>query len=120
MIWEIGIWMGYFTLTFIMLILLMKFISLIREWKKDTSFNITVLQILKNLPFFIIMIPLLSLIIDLFLNSEGINDLYISTKTFDYLITESAPRIGALILIWGLIYILFLVVYDKRMEGKVE
>ncbi len=118
MIWEIGIWLGYFSLMFILLILLMKVFSLIQKWRKSSSSSISVLKILKNLPFFIIILPLIELITNLFYNADGINDLYIGAESFDYLITKQAPRIGAILLIWGFIYILYLVVYERKMGGN--
>lgn len=116
-IWQIGMWLGYFALFFVFFLIIMKVINMFNEWRETDSNALTFVNIMKSLPFFMIVFPIFMLIQRVFLGAEDIDDMYIAKESFFFLIKESAPQIGAFILLWGVIYILVLLAYDKRKEG---
>ena len=114
-IWEIGIWLGGFLVFIVVIFLALKVLEIVdtlmkSNKKQDTKFWI--FTFLKYFPFFIIIIPIINLILNIMVDAEGINDITISSMAYHQLIVEQAPLIAGFIIAWTIIYILTLVAFE--------
>ncbi|MFP4052006.1 MAG: hypothetical protein ACLFVB_09750 [Thermoplasmata archaeon] len=116
MIWDLAIWLGGFLLTVIVIFLLLKIISIFEEWKKrektaDAKSNI--LQVMKYVPTFIIIVPIINLFYTIFSDFNDISNLEISSEAFHNLVVVQAPLMAAFILVWMILYIFMMIVLEK-------
>lgn len=116
MIWELAIWLGGFLLITMVIFFLLKIISIFEKWRKrektaDARSNI--LQVMKHVPIFIIIIPIINLFYTIFVDFNDISDLDISSEAFYSLIVVQAPLMAAFVLIWMILYIFMIIVFEK-------
>lgn len=113
-IWEAGVWLGGFLLFTVVMFLAMKVTKMmfeIMEKPTDIDNKFWIFTFLKYFPFFIVMIPLVSIVYDVF-HTGVTGDFEISTIAYEKLIVTQAPMIAGFIIAWTIIYILTLLAYE--------
>lgn len=121
-IWEVGLWLGGFFVFTAIIFLVLKLIQLVdkimnrADEERDGKYWLFLLM--KYFPFFIIVLPILQLIMDVMVDAEGIDDMTISSMAYQQLLVEQAPQIGAFIIAWTILYILVIMGYEESEVSK--
>lgn len=114
-IWKAGVWLGSFLVFVVVMFIAMKVIKMISEIMEKSSDRDNkwwIFTFLRYFPFFVISIPLVSIIYETF-NTGITEDFSISSKAYQTLIVEQSPMIAGFIIGWTIIYILTIMAFEN-------
>lgn len=116
-IWEIGLWFGGFLVFFLAFLFLMKLIDIIQILKQkmeNQGAKLNGLNVLRTFPIFIVALPIIWTMINIFEEADSIGDFAISATSYRMLIVEMAPAAAALVLVWTIFYMFAIIYYDSE------